>query len=268
MRSRNPPADEAFSAAAAQQPETQPVLTVVLPIFNEELSLGRLFDRIEDSLHRQKTVYRIVAVDDGSTDRTSEVLEALQSRVPLRVLRHRVNQGLGGAIRSGLIEALRLSSRDDIIVTLDADESHTPSLIAGMLEAIERGFDVVIASRFRPGSLSRGVHLHRRVLSVGASVLFGILFPTPGVRDFTCGYRAYRASVLRRAMDEYGDALFEFDGFQCMVDLLLKLRAVGVRFTEVPVVLRYDLKQGRSKMRVFRTATQTLKLAVRRRLGL
>ena len=95
--------------------------------------------------------------------------------------------------------------------------------------------------------------LHRKVLSVAASALFRVLFPTPGVRDFTCGYRAYRASVLKRAMDRYGDSLFEFDGFQCMVDLLLKLRKIGARFAEVPVVLRYDLKQG---------------LAARRRIGL
>jgi dolichol-phosphate mannosyltransferase len=267
MSTKPPAADRTPQGDAAARAPAQPVLTVVLPIFNEEKNLGRLFAGLDDSLRRKPLVYRIVAVDDGSTDGTADVLAAFQPRVPLQVLRHAVNQGLGVAIRSGLMEALRLSSAGDIIVTMDADESHTPSLIARMLEAIDAGHDVVIASRFQPGSRTLGVPLHRRALSVCASVIFRMLFPTPGVRDFTCGYRAYRASALQQAVERYGDKLFEFDGFQCMVDLLLKLRAVGAKFAEVPIVLRYDFKLGQSKMRVFRTAIRTLQLAARRRLG-
>jgi len=239
----------------------------VLPIFNEESNLGALFERIDDSLRKESIPYRIIAVDDGSTDGTARVIETFRSRASLEVVRHGANQGLGAAIRSGLMEAVRLTSADGVIVTMDADESHTPASIARMLEAMDRGFDVVIASRFQEGSECQGVPLHRRFLSVAASVLFRILFPTPGVRDFTCGYRAYRVSALRRAVGKYGDSLFEFDGFQCMVDLLLKLRGTGAQFAEVPVVLRYDLKQGQSKMRIFRTAARTLQLAARRRLG-
>ena len=212
-------------------------------------------------------MYRIVAVDDGSTDDTPGILAAFRPTLPLEVIRHGENQGLGVAIRTGLMEALRLSSSGDVIVTMDADESHTPALIADMIRAIDHDVDVVIASRFQPGSECRGVPLHRRILSVGASILFRLLFPTLGVRDFTCGYRAYRVAVLQRAVDKYGDTLFEFEGFQCMVDLLLKLRTVAARFAEVPVVLRYDLKLGASKMRVFRTAIRTFHLAARRRLG-
>lgn len=232
------------------------------------MNLGPLFDRIDAALKKESLVYRIVAVDDGSTDGTAAVLESWLRRAPVHVVRHTVNRGLGVAIRSGLMEALRQASVHDIIVTMDADESHTPALIVHMLEAIGQGFDVAIASRFQPGSKTIGVPLHRRLLSGAASALFRAVFPTPGVRDFTCGYRAYRASALEAARKAYGEFLFEFEGFQCMVDLLLKLRSVGARFTEVPSVLRYDLKQGQSKMRVFRTASRTLQLMAKRRLGL
>jgi dolichol-phosphate mannosyltransferase len=182
--------------------------------------------------------------------------------MPVDVLRHQANQGLGRAIRSGLTEAARLAAADDVIVTMDADDSHPPELIGKMLETVDQGFDVVIASRFRRGSCSVGVPMLRRVMSIGASVLFRILFPTRGVRDFTCGYRAYRASELQRALRTYGDRLFEFEGFQSTVDLLLKLRKLGASFSEVPVVLRYDLKQGASKMRVIQTAMRTLRVAI------
>jgi dolichol-phosphate mannosyltransferase len=243
-------------------------LTIVLPIFNEGLNIGPLFDRIDATLKKEGLVYRIVAVDDGSTDSTATVIDSYTGRIPVEVLRHEVNQGLGVAIRSGMIRALRLASAGDIIVTMDADESHTPALIGRMLEAIGEGYDVAIASRFQPGSETIGVPLHRRFMSSAASFVFRSVLPTRGVKDFTCGYRAYRASVLELANKTYGDSLFEFEGFQCMVDLLLKLRAVGARFTEVPSVLRYDLKQGQSKMRIVRTAVNTLRLVARRRLGL
>jgi len=151
---------------------------------------------------------------------------------------------------------------------MDADDSHPPSLIIEMLGALEKGADVVIASRFQRGSATIGVPAYRVVLSVGASRLFRILFPTPGVRDFTCGFRAYRSEVLREAVRTHQDKLFEFDGFHAMVDLLLKLRSSGAKFSEVPIVLRYDLKQGKSKMRVWRTTLRTLHLALLRRVGL
>lgn len=260
----------ASTAAAATKIATAPTGTVVivLPIFNEEQNLGPLFDRIDTTLKKESLVYRIVAVNDGSTDRTAAVIDSYAGRAPMSVVRHEVNRGLGVALRSGLMEALRVAGAGDIIVTMDADESHTPALIRGMLDAIARGYDVAIASRFQPGSETIGVPLHRRFLSGAASVLFRVVLPTAGVRDFTCGYRAYRVSALEAARTAYGDSLFEFDGFQSMVDLLLKLRATGARFTEVPSVLRYDLKRGQSKMRVFPTAARTLQLVARRRLGL
>ena len=94
-----------------------------------------------------------------------------------------------------------------------------------------------------------------------------VVFPTPGVSDFTCGYRAYRAEALQQAYAQYGDSLVDQDGFQCMVDILLKLRKLPLIFGEVPLILRYDLKRGQSKMRIMRTAANTLRLLWRRRFG-
>jgi dolichol-phosphate mannosyltransferase len=233
------------------------LLTIVLPIFNESANLPDLFGRIEASFGAS-AAYRIIAVDDGSSDGSAEILAGFGAKLPLTTISHGVNQGLGMAIRTGLTEALRTSPPDGIVVTMDADESHTPSLIGAMERRIAEGADVVIASRFEPGAEVHGVPFGRRILSWGASMFFRVLFPTPGVKDFTCGYRAYRAQALQKAADKYGEKLFEFEGFQCMVDLLLKLRASGARFAEVPVILRYDLKRGASKMRVTRTVARTL----------
>jgi dolichol-phosphate mannosyltransferase len=126
---------------------------------------------------------------------------------------------------------------------------------------------VVIASRYRAESRVYGVPILRRVMSRAASLLMRLVFPIRGVRDFTCGYRAYRADVLRRAIDRYQGEFVNQDGFQCMVDILLKLRPLHLIFGEVPLLLRYDRKGGESKMRVAHTAKNTLVLLWRRRLG-
>jgi dolichol-phosphate mannosyltransferase len=94
------------------------------------------------------------------------------------------------------------------------------------------------------------------------------MFPIRGVRDYTCGFRAYRADALRRAIARYGDGLISETGFSCMADLLLKLRTLPLEMGEVPLELRYDRRGGGSKMRVLRTIRQTLGLLLRRRLGL
>jgi dolichol-phosphate mannosyltransferase len=107
----------------------------------------------------------------------------------------------------------------------------------------------------------------RRFWSFSASIVFRVLFPTPGVRDYTCGYRAYRVEALRAAVERYGLQFVDQDGFQCMVDILLKLRRLDLVFGEVPIILRYDQKEGGTKMRVGETARNTLRLAFRTRLS-
>jgi dolichol-phosphate mannosyltransferase len=94
-----------------------------------------------------------------------------------------------------------------------------------------------------------------------------IVFPTPGVSDYTCGYRAYRAEALQQAYARFGSGLVNQDGFQCMVDVLLKLRTMPLIFGEVPMILRYDLKRGQSKMRIAQTTVKTLRLLWLRRFS-
>jgi dolichol-phosphate mannosyltransferase len=113
-----------------------------------------------------------------------------------------------------------------------------------------------------------GLSRFREILSYGASLLFRLTFPIQGVRDYTCGYRAYEARIIKAAFERWKDDFISEEGFTCMVDILLKLRQMDCIFVEVPMVLRYDRKPGVSKMNVPRTIRRTLYLLVRRRLGL
>ncbi len=243
------------------------MVIVALPAYNEEETLPPLLEAIRESMEENRIEYRVIVVNDGSVDGTARAAEKLIGRMPLALVEHSVNRGLGETIRTGLLEALREAEDRDIIVTMDSDNTHTPGLIARMVRGIREGNDVVIASRYRPGARVLGVPLYRRALSRGSSWIFRLFFPTRGVRDFTCGFRAYRASVVKRAFAVYGQQFVAESGFSCMVDILLKLRSMGAIMNEVPLILRYDLKFGASKMQVVRTIRDTLELVLRRRLG-
>jgi dolichol-phosphate mannosyltransferase len=259
---------EGSAAGPRRRRERRPFkVIVVLPAYNEEQNIGNLLERIADALEEVELNYEVIIVDDGSADGTAAVIEGYREHIPVTLFRHEVNQGLGATIRDGLYYASKAAADNDTVITMDADETHTPGLILRMVRMIREGHDVVIASRYQPGARVYGVSMFRRFLSYGASMLFRVVFSTSGVRDFTCGYRAYRGSVLRQAIATYGDGFVEASGFQCMIDILLKLRGLNVIFGEVPLILRYDLKQGKSKMRIGQTIRQSLALLIKRRLG-
>ena len=239
------------------------LLTVVLPAYNESSDLPGLLRDLADTLGSIDRPHRVLVVDDGSSDGTADVARDVSEGEWLDVIEHPENRGLGAALATGLHEAAR---RSEVVVTMDADASHDPSHISEMLTRLEAGSDVVIASRYRAGGRSRGVPSYRRLLSHGVRSLLGALAGVPGVRDYSSGYRAYRAEELRRAFAIHGrDGLVEESGFACMVEVLLKLAAQGVKVTEVPLDLRYDQKQGESKMRVVRTARRYMSVLTGRR---
>lgn len=229
-------------------------VTVLLPAFNEEKDLPGLLDRIDQALSSVEN-YQVIVVDDGSVDATADIVKAAGKTMPVILVQHPKNMGLGVAIRTGLKAAAML---DNTIVTLDADNSQDPLLIPAMLEKINAGADVVIASRFRPGAEEIGVPAHRVFLSHFSSWVIRHLVRYPEARDYTCGFRAYRLQTVRKLIDTYGDNFLRESGFSCMLEVLLNIKRIGGTVDEVPLVLRYDLKEGASKMRILRTSWRYL----------
>ena len=245
------------------------MIYVIFPAWNEEGVIGPTLKALADGVRGHETEYHAVLVDDGSTDRTvavaKQTIAEAGGRLPLTVLQHEQNRGLGAGLRTGIYWCLDRASDDDVIVTLDADNTHPPALIPTLVSKLGDRYDLAIASRYRAGASVSGVPGYRRALSDLGRLLFQGLFPIPGVRDYTCCFRAYRVPVLRRARLAYGEALCTARGFEAVMDLVLKLGTVGVRAIEMGFPLDYGERVGQSKMKVMKTSRTTVTLLARRR---
>lgn len=240
---------------------------LMLPAYNEADGLPSLLEKVKQVFATNGQPYHVIVVDDASLDDTSEIALSAARNMPLTLVQHKTNQNLPGALRSGMMKAIELGCSGDVIVTMDGDDTHPPGAINCLLQKISEGYDVVTASRYQIGSRVMGVPFMRVLMTWGARMLFRVAMPIPGVRDYTCGYRAYRFDVLRDTMEYYGDEFVSEKGFSCMADVLLKMRRFNYVFGEVPLLLRYDQKQGVSKMAVRRTVWLTLKLLLKRRFS-
>ncbi len=202
------------------------MVSVVVPLFNEERSLEALYREIAEALEQRDEPWEAVFVDDGSTDGSFGVLTQLHNDETNVVVIHlRRNFGKAAALQAGFLEA-----RGDTMVTIDADLQDDPAEIPQLLAKLDEGFDLVSGWKTR-----RNDPWTRRLLS---RVFNWVTAVVSGVRlhDVNCGLKAYRAEVLR-GMRLYGE-LHRF------IPVLASYR--GFRVAEIPVNHRAR-QHGRSR---------------------
>jgi dolichol-phosphate mannosyltransferase len=224
------------------------MIWILIPAYNEEAALPHLLPHLAQLLAEKD--YRLVVVDDGSNDRSPDILKELQPRLPIDVITHTLNRGLGETERDGFEYIAARAQPDDIILRVEGDATHDPQYLFDLVNKLEQGYDVVIASRFQPGGGQKGVEGFRTWVSSAATVFMRLVFPIPGVKEYTCGYRAYRARWLQDAIRIFGNTLIQLRGlgFTSTLEIIIKLHLMGAHFVEVPFVLRYDQKASASKM--------------------
>ncbi len=191
------------------------MISVVVPLLNEEHSLETLYHEIANALEPLDQGFEVVFVDDGSTDGSLSVLSRMHDELPNVVVIHlRRNFGKAAALQAGFLEA-----KGDLVITIDADLQDDPAEIPKLLAKLDEGFDLVSGWKTRRNDpFTR--RLFSRIFNWSTGVISGVR-----LHDVNCGLKAYRAEVLR-GLRIYGE-LHRF------IPVLASYQ--GYRVAEIPV---------------------------------
>ena len=186
----------------------------------------------------------MLVVDDGSPDGTADAAEVVGKELGnIEVMRRRRKSGLGSAYRAGF--RWGLDRGFDACIEMDADLSHEPEALPGLVAALSDGCELAVGSRYVPGGVIPNWAWHRRLLSRGGNVYASTLLGL-GVADSTSGFRAYAASVLRRIdLDR-----IRADGYGFQIEMTYQAKRAGATIVEVPIRF-VDRVDGESKMSTF-----------------
>ena len=210
---------------------------IVVPTYNERDNVPAIAARLLEALPEGELLF----VDDNSPDGTGAVLDQLAAGQPRVHVLHRAGKlGLGTAYIEGFTWGLARGF--DYLFELDADGSHDPKYLPGMLALAEDGADVVVGSRYVPGGGTLNWGLGRKLISRGgglyARTILGI-----DVRDVTAGFACWR----RRALEAIDLATIGSNGYSFQIEMKYRALRRGLKLVETPILF-VDRRVGQSKM--------------------
>jgi dolichol-phosphate mannosyltransferase len=211
-------------------------VAVIMPTYNERANIESTAGRVRRAVPDAD----LLVVDDNSPDGTGELADKLAAEDPHIYVLHRDRKaGLGAAYIAGFRWALEHGY--DVVVEMDADGSHLPEELPRLLGALADA-DLVLGSRYVPGGTVVNWPKSRELLSRGGNTYARLMLGI-SLKDSTGGYRAYRASTLRKiALDEV-----ESQGYCFQIDLAMRAIRAGLKVTEVPITF-VERVHGTSKM--------------------
>src|SRR6266545_691146 len=233
----------------------QSSLYVVVPVYNEADNLERLFAsfRLLHTEYTDRHHVQLVMVADGSTDDTVRLANELGEGLDLTVLSSATNKGPGSAFAMGFEYLASRITDSDWLVTLEGDNTSRRELLRHMFHRVREGYDVVLASPYMYGGGITNTSALRIFISHIANAFVKEFLGVHGIMTVSSFFRLYRGSVIQQLHQYYGAGIIERRGFECMIELLLKMMYLGVTISEVPMVLDTNLRAGKSKMKIMRT---------------
>ena len=210
------------------------MISVIVPTYNEEKNILTLLEKIKSAISDND---EIIVIDDGSTDKTLEIIKSFECKV----IEHVKNQGKGRSLINGINKA-----NGDIIVLIDGDGQDDPLEINKLIRGIEAGYDFVIGSRFIEDkdkkivrytkvALSNINWFGNKSLTFMINVLFGL-----NIRDTQSGFKCFTKSALQSLN-------LVSNRYEIETEIIIKAKRKGLKILEVPVY-RYERKYGQSKL--------------------
>ena len=242
---------------------------VITPVLNEVENIPNLlgsWKKMADELTRYN--FQFIFVDDGSNDGTAEKAQEISNLLNLDVvlLCHPKNKGPGFSFGTGFDYLSDKLKFDDLVVTIEGDNTSRVDTLKIMMERVLReDIDVALASPLSYGGTVTNTKLHRIFLGHSAAALTKIILGIRGLQTFTSFFRVYQGRVILSLQKRYGTRILEFNGFECMVELLKKITLFNFSITEVPMKLDTSVRKGKSKLKIFKTAISYFRLFLRSR---
>lgn len=205
--------------------ESKRFIVAGMPMYNEEETIGTVVTKA------LRHVDAVICIDDGSSDSSARIAE----KCGAIVVRHRVNRGYGGALKSLFIKAREMSV--DALVVLDSDGQHETSDIPKLLQPIlSREADFTIGSRFIDGGGGTDMPAYRR-LGIKVITAASNLSSDLGIKDTQSGFRAFSRSAIERLR-------FDSEGMELSLEMLEDAHDKELTIKEVPTIIRYDVPKG------------------------
>ncbi|MBI2040899.1 MAG: glycosyltransferase [DPANN group archaeon] len=221
-------------------------ISIIVPCYNEADGIAQLRNRLASTIAnlRKKYEVELIFVDDGSTDRTNELIRKNFPENFVRLITHNKNMNLGAAIKTGFSAA-----RGEILLTIDSDCTYAPENMPKLIARL-KDCDIVTASPYHPNGNVVGVPRHRLLLSRGVTMLYSIVAGRK-LYTWTALFRAYKRSAI-------SDISISHNNFIAVVEILIKAVKKGKKISELPETL-YVRKYGVSKMKILSTIIAHLK---------
>lgn len=208
-------------------------LSIIIPVFNEESCIEKTLERIINYMIGKRISYQIIVADDGSTDRTKEIVYSLSVKynsVPIKFISHNIHKGKGFAVNIGMKEA-----SGEYSLFLDADLSTDISEIEKFVPYIQQGKDVIIGTRRTKGSkVEIRQSFIREFMGRVFTWLSNFILGT-SITDFTCGFKCFSKKAKEQIF-----SLQKITGWSYDAEILFLANRLGYKVYEVPIIWKND----------------------------
>ena len=223
---------------------TTPLLSIVIPAYNEEKRLPETLKQISNFLDQQDYQAEVLVIENGSTDKTLQIAQNFSEQIPYLRVFHEEQNGKGRAVKRGMMEAI-----GDYRFICDADLSMPIEEVNKFIPPLLPDSEVAIASREADGAVRYDEPEFRHFVGRVFNTLVRVL-ALPGLHDSQCGFKCLRADIAREVFPEITIYGWAFD-----VEVLFIARKLGYKIKEVPIPWYY---REQSKINVFRDSIKML----------
>ncbi len=234
-----------------------PFLYVVIPIYNELENIPTLvasLNRLDAAIAEFKLY--VIFSDDGSTDGTPGQIDKATLAPDHHVIANPKNRGPGAAVAAAFAYLTTRLTDVDWVMTMEGDNTSDPATVIRMLTRRKEGYEMVMASVYAYGGGFQDVQWHRLLLSYTANEIVKCKLRIYGLHTLSSFFRLYSAPLIRRLNTHYGNTIIDMDGFGWAVEMLYKCIVVSATITEIETRVDWSQRQGKSKMKLLRTARE------------